>query len=708
MASPGTLLADTIAAASGVTRIDTDQERVLISPLVSKIHGFIKESEGSRFTWEQQAMNNIRAYRGEDVTEFRASEDPTKKVFVRTTTVKTRAAFAQIIEALTVNSRFPLMVESTPVPEGIAEYAHLPDGGSTSEAGSEAQEDGGPDSQEDFGLGFAGDGKTLAPGATFDNMEFLNDPNSPYKGANLEEGPDRTGQGAFISPAKRAAEEMNKIIHDQLEESNAPKELRKAVFECTLTGSGVIKGIFTEEKTIHRWIDGVYKPTTRRFPKVSFVSIWDLYIDSNAMHADDAEWMIERHRFTQKQMRDLKKKASFNDINLDLCINGGANYVNKSFEYVVREKDVIFNKGRLWEVLEFWGYISKKEAEDNGIAIPEGTTLDDQIQVNVWICGSQVLRIIANPFLPQRLPYYVFSYEQNPYNALGVGVPELMQDSQAMMNGFARLAVENLALSGNLVLDIDEGLLVAGQSMEIYPGKIFRRQGGQPGQSIHGIEFPNVSQANMLMFREWRQIADESTGIPSVSHGQTGVTGVGRTSSGLQKILDGASLNIKTVIGNIDQDLLQPLGKSLFYWNNQYNSKNIPQGDFDVLATGIRSFTKQEIRGERLTTFLTLAANPAIAPLIKMPTIIRELAVAFDMDPTEIVNDIEDAKINAEIIGSAGGISPQGRQAAAFQENAAQGGGGQGTGQGNPTGAGNEGGANVSPGGGGGLPSLPA
>lgn len=687
MASPGSLMADTIAAQTGVTKVSTDGERVLISPLVSKIHGYVTEAESSRLTWERQATDNVRSYRGEDISQFRGSEDPEKKVFVRTTTVKTRAAYAQIMEALLANSNFPVSVEATPVPEGIPMYAHLPDGGDSLEGPS------GPESQEDFGIGFEGDGNDLSPGATHDNMSFLEDPNSPYKGAKLAEGPDRTGQGTTISPAKRAAEQINKVIQDQLSESKAPSALRKAVFEACLIGSGVLKGVFTEEKTMHRWVDGTYTPTKMPYPKVSQTSIWDLYIDPNALMANDAEWMVERHRMTAKNLRDLKKRLLFDKDNIDLCIASGANYVAKSFEYIVREQDVIFNQGRLWEVLEFWGFISRDEAVSAGLNLPADSD-EDQIQVNIWVCGDKVLRVVANPFLPQRLPYYVFNYEQDPYHALGTGVPETMEDSQKMMNGFARLAVENLALAGNMVFDVDETMLVPGQTMEIYPGKIFRRQGGQTGQAVNGIKFPSTANENMLMFREWRQIADESTGIPSVSHGQTGVTGVGRTSSGLSTILEAASLNIKTVIRNLDDDVFQPLGRMLFYWNHQFNADNIPQGDFDVVATGTRQYTKQEVRNQRLQTFLQLSANPAIAPLIKLPTIIRELAIANDLDPNEIINDVEDAKVYADIIGRAGGITSQSRQAAGNQEEAVA--GGQGTGAGNPTGTGNEAGANAS------------
>jgi len=642
-------------------------QKVAINPLVSRVNEYLSEAESSRLPWESQGQKNIKSYRGEDTDSFRDTEDPNKHVYIRTTTVKTRAAYSQIMESIMQNSRFPLMAEATPQPEGIAEYA--------SQQGTPQPE----------GVGFEGDGFNLAPGATMDNMAFLEDPSHPQNGMNLKEGHDPSGQTAFIKPAERAVESLNKILQDQLEESNAHTELRKSVFEACLIGTGVMKGIFTEEKIHHKWKEGVYSPERTKVPKISHVSAWDVYVDPNAECIEDAEWVIERHRYSAKQMRDLKTKAFFDKEMIDRCVTAGSNYTDKSFEATVRQDDVTLNRGRLWEVLEYWGYISAEEARTAGIKFNPDEN-PDQVQVNMWVCNGEILRIIANPFLPQRLPYYIFNYERNPYHLYGVGVPEAMEDSQKMMNGFVRLAVENLALAGNLVFDLDETMLVPGQDMSIYPGKIFRRQSGQAGQAVQGIKFPSTANENIMMFREMRQLADEGTGIPSVSHGQTGVSGTGRTASGLNTILEGASLNIKTVIRNLDDDLLQPLGQMLFHWNNQFNSDRLPRGDFEVVATGIRSFTKQEIKTQRLQTFLQLSANQAVAPMIKMPYLIRELAKSMDLDPNAVLNDMDEAKLYAEIIGAAGGI--QGG-AAAPQVPAEL--NGQ---QGNTEGAGNVGGVN--------------
>ena len=103
-------------------------------------------------------------------------------------------------------------------------------------------------------------------------------------------------------------------------------------------------------------------------------------------------------------------------------------------------------------------------------------------------------------------------------------------------------------------------------------------------------------------------------------------------------ILENASLNIKTVIRNIDDGCLQPIGKMLFYWNQQFNGENLPKGDYDVVATGIRSYTKQEVKVQRLQTLLGMVQNPALAPMVKLPYIIRELVKGMDMDPEEVIN----------------------------------------------------------------------
>ena len=154
------------------------------------------------------------------------------------------------------------------------------------------------------------------------------------------------------------------------------------------------------------------------------------------------------------------------------------------------------------------------------------------------------------------------------------------------------------------------------------------------------------------MFDKFRQLADEQTGIPSYSHGMTGVQSMTRTASGMSMLLGAASLNIKTVVKNLDDFLLRPLGQAYFQWNMQFFEGDLDtQGDLEIKAMGTNSLMQKEVRSQRLTMFLQTAQNPAVAPFVKMSKLISELAYSLDLDPDEILNDPEEAAIAAQIIG---------------------------------------------------------
>tara|TARA_Y100000033_G_scaffold28284_1_gene26845 strand:- start:77 stop:655 length:579 start_codon:yes stop_codon:yes gene_type:complete len=117
-------------------------------------------------------------------------------------------------------------------------------------------------------------------------------------------------------------------------------------------------------------------------------------------------------------------------------------------------------------------------------------------------------------------------------------------------------------------------------------------------------------------------------------------------------LLGASSLNIKTVIKNLDDFLLKPLGESYFQWNMQFFEGGLDvKGDLEVRATGTNSLMQKEVRSQRLTMFLQTAQSPAIAPFVKISKLVSELAYSLDLDPDEILNDPEEAAIMAQIIG---------------------------------------------------------
>ena len=645
----------------GITALSDIPEKESLSAehpgLVSTIKERFERADTHRYSHENRWLRAYRNYRGIYHPSMQWHDEEQSRVFVKITKTKVIASYGQILDVLFSNNKIPLTVEPTVVPEGAEEFAHvLPD-----DVGEPL-----PSAPNSDVYGFQGDGNDLKPGATKETL--LGGLIEKFKNLNAQPGPSPDkAKIPQINPAKMAAKQMEKRIHDQLDATNAQTVLRHAIFEMVLLGHLVIKGPFSYDVTLNDWERDEETGEVRHFqrektiPKLEAVSIWNFYPDPDALLIEDAEWVIQRHGLNRSQMRDLRKRPFFRDAAINECLEDGPNYQPKSYEHQLDndERQMDLDKMR-FEVLEYWGILDKElvemsgfTAEDLKINVEEWDELDE-FQMNVWLCGDKILRLVLNPFTPVRLPYISCPYELNPYQFWGVGLPENMEDTQTVMNGHARMAIDNLKLAGNLVFDVDETLLVPGQSMKIYAGKIFRRQSGQPGQAVHGIKFPSTANENMLFFDKFRQLADEETGIPSFSHGQTGVTGTTRTASGMSMLFGAAALSVKTVVKNVDDYVLRPLGEGLFHWNMQFDNEDLEiRGDIEVRARGVSSLLQKEVRSQRLLTLGQVAGTPLVAPFLKWDKWLQEVAKELEIEPEKFVNSPEEAALFAASMAKA-------------------------------------------------------
>ncbi len=622
---------------------DSNAEDVDVSSIIPFIKDRFKRAEDYRYQDEQRWLKAYRNYRGLYGPDVAFTESEKSRVFIKVTKTKTLAAYGQIVDVLFANNRFPLSVDPTELPEGVVADVHFD---------PQEPEQLRGDTSLSSPYGFAGDGKDLPAGATEKSLQdMLGALKGKLEGIDgLKEGVGKTPTSVTFSPAMVAAKMMEKKIHDQLEESGASKHLRNSAFEMALFGTGVMKGPFAVDKEYPNWNeDGEYDPVFKTMPQVSHVSVWNFYPDPDANNMDEAQYVIERHKMSRSQLRNLKKRPMFRANVIDEVIQLGENYTKEYWEDDLADYAPEHGVER-FDVLEYWGMVDTDAMEEAGVEIPKELMELDELQANVWICNGKLLRMVLNPFKPSKIPYHASPYELNPYSFFGVGIAENMDDTQTLMNGFMRMAVDNAVLSGNLIVEVDETNLVPGQDLSLYPGKVFRRQGGAPGQAIFGTKFPNVSSENMMLFDKARVLADESTGFPSFAHGQTGVSGVGRTASGISMLMNAAAGGTKTVIKNVDDYLLRPIGEGLFRFNMQFDYDPQIKGDLEVRARGTESLMANEVRSQRLMQFLQVASNPSLAPFAKFQYIIREIAKSMELDPDKVTNNMDEAAIQAELM----------------------------------------------------------
>jgi len=670
---------------------------------VENAPSFVQEkfrtAKDARSTTENIWLAAWWAYRGEHDPQTRAkiemalARNPyASKIFVKITKTKVVAAVGQVLDILEADKRFPVTVEATPVPEGVAKHAYL-----------ETTQPGDAPSAEDP-YGFAGDGKEIPKGSTHKSLlqgsyekvkEFLGN-------KTVKEGPAPDKMKLIqMSPAQESATAMDNMIQDQLVECGAKSVVRRLLTEQVIYGACVAKGPFTETRTIHDWKLGEdgkmeYVPIYKDSPKIDFVSCWNFYPDPDAATLQECEYVIQRHLLSRSQIRKLGTQPFFDKESINRVLERKPQYDLEMWENYLQDNGNEANRDR-YEVLEYWGFIDAEMARRFNMDLKEDFT--DAIQVNIWVSNGELLRIVANPFTPTRIPYLLVPYEANPHQIWGVGVPENMQDSQALMNAHTRMAIDNLMFAGNAVFEINQDNLVPGQNLELYPGKAIYTT-GQIGQSINSLKFDNTSESHLRMYDKARQLADEETGIPSYSHGQTGVSGMSRTASGMSMLMGASALNIKTVIKNWDHYFLQPLGEALFAWNMQFNTE-LPEirGDLTIRASGTTSLMQREVVTQRILSLIQVCANPLLAPLFNAEGALTELARAMDLDPDVFVNDPKMAALYAEMIGTMN-ASPQGNVPQVGAVAGPQGAGGNpgATGGVNPQDPTGNGGGNIGPG----------
>ena len=438
-------------------------QKNLVALLVDRYDKAIAARDHDEERWIIAYQN----YRGQYNKTVRFRESEKSRVFVKVTKTKVLAAFGQLVDVIFGANKFPIGISATKMPEGVSEHAHLDN--NTPIPGIETSVptgEGATPEENPFDVGYEGDGKVLRPGATFDSGKFDVVPLDKALEEELIDGPSLDPTAFRTSPAQEAARRMEKLVHDQIEESNGSSEIRNSLFEAALFGTGIVKGPFNFNKTLNKWNQDEegnrnYSPVNVRVPRIEFVSIWDFFPDPNATNMDECEYVFHRHKMNRTKLRSLARMPYFNKEAIRQALAAGPNYEERDYETALKDdsRTETYGSGQ-FEVVEYWGVMDAEYARQVGMELSEDVDDLDEVQINAWMCNGFLLRAVVNPFTPFRIPYHAFPYERNPYSFFGIGIAENMDDSQNIMNGHARMAIDNLALSGSLVFDVDETALV--------------------------------------------------------------------------------------------------------------------------------------------------------------------------------------------------------------------------------------------------------
>lgn len=440
---------------------------------------------------------------------------------------------------------------------------------------------------------------------------------------------------------------MEEAILDQAVENNLEGKMKDAIMEQVIFGTGAMKAGTLRIEKDHKWIKGdegfnlIYEENA--MPEMEAVSIFDLYPDPHATSVDDMRDIFRRHIISRTEFNALKDYPGFNIDLINECIemNPEGNHDEAQHEVdrrnIANVNDSNTNTEK-FEVLEFWGSLNGHDLEDAGVEFGEDDDLSMEYDANIWMVSGKVIKAQLNPLPGGVIPYFIFPYEKNPHAFWGTGVPRMMRDSQATMNAATRIYLDNVALSSGPMVEVNTDIMASGEDpTELYPWRVFLREGGDGNQPMVRFYQPQSNSPALVSVIElFRRFADETTALPSYTHGQT-QSSLNRTATGISILMSNANIVLKSVIKNIDDFLTKPMIRSLYDWNMTWNENENVKSDMRIVAKGSTALIQKEVQSQRLLQFLSLINNPLDAQMINREKLLTDIAKSLDIDPDEVI-----------------------------------------------------------------------
>lgn len=607
---------DAAALSSQTPSPDTEAARAAepVQALAAVLLAEFHLDKAARYEQEQEWLKDYRQYRGVyDPDILRRLTQARSRAFIRLTRAKVRAMTSSVFEMLFPAGDRNFSTQATPVPDLDAKTSMALVARALQDAGQA-------------------------------------DPS----------GIDRDAMLKLVREfADKAAAKAQTKLDDYLSEAKYDTVAREVMRYGHLYGTGVLKGPLTETHVVSRWVESatatgeivtqVVEEQVRR-PGVECRPIWCVYPDRNACDPESAEYFFDRHILNRNQLVTLAKRRGFDSkaiLEHVMRYPDGDSQQLEHWEAELKTASNRLTQGPLrnrFMLLERWGMLYGDKLKQIGILTdPMKRPIQDgeQYESQVWILGNRVVKAVLNPMPTKYRPYHFYFYERDEGNFWGEGVARIYRDPQSLFNAAIRVSIDNAAIAGGPITEINRDLLEDEEDAEeIGPFRTYIRNGiGEDAKApaIRVYEVPSYVDQNLRMASVFKELGDEVSTVPSYQYGQN-AKGVASTVGGLEMLMGRNEQGIKDVAVNWDKGVTEPFIGALYDWMMMYDRQDESiRGDSKIVARGASALVSRMLRAQSLMQFRMSTSNELDAPYIKRGPLIEAEARALNLPPHEYV-----------------------------------------------------------------------
>lgn len=431
---------------------------------------------------------------------------------------------------------------------------------------------------------------------------------------------------------------MEKEIENHLIATKYGMEVRKAMMDRVILGTGIIKG--PKNVGVHKKVykklqasDGrvVRVPTfiEEKMPRLYRVNPWCFFPDDSATDALQAEDSIEIHPMTRGELRELLNHSGFISSQIIKCLEEEPkDYPNSPFNdpaFLTQGNNTTKNK---YMVLEYHGPLDKEDLELFGI---EAHTDDptNEVYGEVWCVNGRVIRIdVADIEGAYRIPYKMCVWEPDPASPFGYGIPMLVRDQQRVVNETYKMILDNAGVSAGPQVVVDTTLIKpADGGMQCTPWKVWYSTefGADVTKAIQFFIPENAFEGLAALLGLAQKFADDESSIQSLVGGGLGSPQAGESATGLMIMNQNATAPLFFKAEEWDDAITYPIIQDMYDWEMQYNPKEEIKGAYEIDVRTSTSYMRSQIEQQKLERLRQeIAQGSPIGEWVNMD----ELAVA--------------------------------------------------------------------------------
>lgn len=480
-----------------------------------------------------------------------------------------------------------------------------------------------------------------------------------------------TAAGVAVSPeelalVREAARLMSAEIDDQLTECDYQAQCRDVIEDACKIGTGIMEGPIAPGKMRRGWSkqkNGTYKLgfTDETRPGFYRVDPWSFFPDPDARTIQESEeGVYVRYLWKAKELREFARMDGVHAANVAAILREKSYTPAPAYLSSIRRLtgETVDLPRELYHVWKFTGSITGEVMMDLAMAMDDDRTYNEaeedplaERKCVLWFCQGRLLKFSIHPLDSEEITYSVFNLEKDEATIWGYGVPRMIRDPQAALNGAWRMLMDNGALStGDQIIINRRHVQPIDGDWKLTPRKIWELTADAETsdidiQTVFGNFAINSHLAEIIPMIElcYKQI-DDGSGVPQVAQGQPDGSEPTATPVGTE-VLRATAANIvfRRFVKNWDVDMTMCNLRRIYDWNMQFSERDEIKGDFNVKARGSSVLLVREMQAANLTVLaLQFGQSPIFGKYQKNVEVLREVYRAHMLDPTlYVVNDAE-------------------------------------------------------------------